>query len=186
MYPHRESRRFAILPLLAKPQHAILISVYLLSATTAREARASAANWRDKRGASTMGRRIGRGLLWSLALVSSGCSQDADRLARIFHKTAVKFDGVTGRLRDKLHNGWGVVRGSVSEASLDSRVALRLHWDSDMVGADVQVRLAEPGVVELTGIVSDLAQRRRAVELANTTTGVEKVLDRLRISKDEE
>jgi len=31
-----------------------------------------------------------------------------------------------------------------------------------------------------------LAQRRRAVELANTTTGVEKVLDRLRISKDEE
>jgi osmotically-inducible protein OsmY len=124
------------------------------------------------------------GLILSLALTSCGCSQDADLLARVFHKTAAKFDGVTGRLRDKLHNGWGVVRGSLSEASLDSRVALRLRWDSDMTGADVQVRLAGPGVVELNGTVADLTQRRRAVELANTTVGVENVLDRLRVEAD--
>ncbi|HEY7330488.1 MAG TPA: BON domain-containing protein [Gemmataceae bacterium] len=128
-----------------------------------------------------MGSHIRQGMLLSLALASCGCSQDADRLARIFHKTSAKFDGVTAGLRDKLHNGWGAVRSSVSEASLDSRVALRLRWDSDMAGADVQVRLTGSGAVELTGTVADLAQRRRAVELANTTAGVESVLDRLRV-----
>lgn len=127
-----------------------------------------------------MGERLGKGFLLGLALASGGCSRDADRLARVFHKTSAKFDSVTEGLRDKLHNGWGAVRGSVSETSLDSRVALRLRWDRDMAGADVQVRLARPGVVELTGIIADLVQRRRAIELAETTVGVESVLDHLR------
>jgi len=131
-----------------------------------------------------MGGRIGRGLLLSLALTSCGCNQDADRLARVCQKTFAKFDGVTDGLRDKLHNGWGAVRSSVSETSLDSRVLLRLRWDSDMAGADVQVRLNGSGVVELTGVVADLTQRRRAVELAGTTTGVERVHDRLRVEAD--
>ncbi len=132
-----------------------------------------------------MSRYIRRGLVLSLALASCGCNQDADRLARIFHKTSAKFDSVTEGLRDKLHNGWGAVRGSVSEASLDSRVSLRLRWDTDMAAADVQVRLAGPGTVELTGVVGDLAQRRRAVELAHTTAGVESVLDRLHVEADD-
>ena len=113
-----------------------------------------------------------------------GCSQDADRLARVFHTTSAKFDGVTGRLRDRLHNGWGAVRGSVSETSLDSRVALRLRWDTDMAGSDVQVRLVAAGAIELTGAVADLTQRRRAVELAQTTAGVESVIDRLTVDAD--
>lgn len=131
-----------------------------------------------------MSRRIRQGLLLSLALTSCGCNQDADRLARVFHKTSAKFDGVTEGLRDKLHNGWGAVRGSMSDTSLDSRVSLRLRWDTDMTGADVQVRLAGPGSVELTGIVADLTQRRRAIELAHTTAGVESVLDRLRVEAE--
>jgi|SRR5579884_700289 len=131
-----------------------------------------------------MGRRIRQGFVLSVTLLSCGCNEDADRLARVFHKISTKFDGVTEGLRDKLHNGWGAVRGSVSETSLDSRVALRLRWDSDMTGADVQVRLTASGVVELTGSVADLTQRRRAVELAGTTVGVEGVLDRLRVEAD--
>ena len=131
-----------------------------------------------------MGSCIRQGLVLSLALTSCGCGQDADRLVRIVHKTSAKFGSVTERLRDKLQHGWGAVRGSVSEASLDSRVALRLRWDSDMAGAEVQVRLVRPGVVELTGAVADLTQRRRAVELANTTVGVEEVRDRLRVEAD--
>jgi osmotically-inducible protein OsmY len=124
---------------------------------------------------------IRRGLFLMLALTMCGCSKDADRLARVVGKTAAKFDGVTEGLRDKLNNGWGAVRGSVSEASLDSRVALRLRWDTDMAGADVAVHLVGPGAVELTGGVADLTQRRRAVELAHTTAGVESVIDRLRV-----
>lgn len=131
-----------------------------------------------------MGKRVRQGLVLALALTSCGCSKDADRLARVFRKTSAKFDGVTEGLRDKLHNGWGAVRSTISEASLDSRVALRLRWDSDMAGAEVQVRLTGPNAVELKGAVADLAQRRRAVELAQTTTGVENVVDNLRIEAD--
>jgi osmotically-inducible protein OsmY len=132
-----------------------------------------------------MDRRLRTGLLLGLALTGCGCNQDADRLARVFQKTSAKFNGVTGGLRDKLQDGWGAMRGSVSETSLDNRVAVRLRWDSDMAGAEVQVHLAGPGVVELTGVVADLSQRRRAVELAETTAGVESVLDHLR-EKDAE
>lgn len=131
-----------------------------------------------------MGKRIRQGLILALALTSCGCSKDADRLAGVFRKTSAKFDGVTEGLRDKLHNGWGAVRSSLSEASLDSRVSLRLRWDSEMTGAEVQVSLTGPNAVELKGDVADLAQRRRAVELAQTTTGVENVVDNLRIETD--
>lgn len=131
-----------------------------------------------------MYKRRRQGLVLILALASGGCNRDADQLARVFHKVAAKFDGVTEGLRDKLNNGWGAVRGSVGEAGLDSRVSLRLRWDADLAGADVQVRLAGPGAVELTGVVADLTQRRRAVELAQTTVGVENVLDQLHIEAE--
>jgi osmotically-inducible protein OsmY len=113
-----------------------------------------------------------------------GCSEDADRLTRVFQKTSAKFDGVTESLRDKLQTGWGAVQGSVSETSLDRRVALRLRWDTDMGSADVHVSLVGSGAVELTGTVADLMQRRRAVELAHTTAGVESVIDRLTVEGD--
>jgi osmotically-inducible protein OsmY len=125
-----------------------------------------------------------RWLALGLALTSVGCSQDADRLARVCQKTAAKFDGMTEGMRGKLQTGWGAMRGSVSETSLDSRVALRLSWDVDMAGADVQVRLAAPATVELTGTVADLPQRRHAVQIARTTAGVENVIDRLTVEAD--
>lgn len=131
-----------------------------------------------------MSKPIRRGLVLVLAWMSCGCSQDADRLARIVHKTSAKFDGLTEGLRDRLQNGWGAVRGSMSETGLDGRVALRLRWDTDMAGADVQVRRVGPAVVELTGTVADLTQRRRAVDLAHTTAGVESVIDRLTVEAD--
>lgn len=125
-----------------------------------------------------------RWLALGLVLASVGCSQDADRLGRICQKTASRFDGMTEGMRGKLQTGWGAMRGSVSEASLDSRVTLRLSWDIDMAGADVQVRLAGPATVELTGTVADLPQHRHAVQIARTTTGVENVIDRLTVEAE--
>ena len=130
----------------------------------------------------------GRGKMgWALALAVgiSGCSQDADGLARLCQKTAAKFDGVTENLRGKLQDGWGAVRGSLPESGLDSRVALRLHWDQDLEGANITVAPAGTGVVRLTGVVTNLTQRRRAVALAQSTAGVEKVLDELRAGDEE-
>jgi osmotically-inducible protein OsmY len=124
-------------------------------------------------------------LALGLAVGLCGCSQDADGLARVCQKTAAKFDGVTENLRGKLQDGWGAVRGSLHESGLDSRVALRLHWDQDLEGANISVALAGAGVVCLTGDVTTLAQRRRAVALAQSTAGVEKVLDELHVGEEE-
>jgi len=99
--------------------------------------------------------RFGRlGLMLALGLATCGCSQDADRMARVCQKTAAKFDGVTENMRGKLQNGWGAVRGSVSETSLDSRVALRLRWDADMTGGDVQERSAEWAGHDLAAVIA--------------------------------
>jgi osmotically-inducible protein OsmY len=125
-----------------------------------------------------------RGLLLAGLMMMCGCGDDVDRLGRVFHKTAAKFEGSTESMRAKLQNGEHAMRGIVGETSLDSRVTLRMRWDADLTDADVQARLVEPGVVELTGTVADLTQQRRAVELAQSTVGVEKVLDRLNLAAD--
>ena len=132
-----------------------------------------------------MGGRGRMGLVLGLVVGTWGCSQDADGLARLCQKTAAKFDGVTENLRGKLQDGWGAVRGSLPESGLDSRVALRLHWDQDLEGANITVAPAGAGVVRLSGDVLNLAQRRRAVALAQSTAGVEKVLDELRAGDEE-
>jgi osmotically-inducible protein OsmY len=131
-----------------------------------------------------MGRRGKLGLALVLTLTACGCSEDADRLGRVCHKVAARFDGVTESMRGKLQSGAGAVGGSVIEPGPESRVALRLRWDRDMTGADVQVNSAGPGIVELHGTVADLRQRRRAIELASTTVGVENVLDKLTAETD--
>jgi osmotically-inducible protein OsmY len=119
-----------------------------------------------------------------VALLAAGCGrEDADRLARVGHKTAEKFEEVTAGARAKLVNGWNAVRGSLSEATTDGRVALRLGWDKSLGGADVRVSSPSPGVVRLQGAVADVEQRRRAVNLAETTQGVEKVVDELTVAR---
>lgn len=130
-----------------------------------------------------MGGRGRLGLMLALGLGTCGCNQDADRLTRVCEKVAAKFEGVTEGMRDKVQHGWGAVRGSLDEASFDERVALRLHWDHDLEGAAIVVTLDGPGVVRLSGEVIDLTQRRRAVGLAQTTRGVEQVLDELRVAE---
>ncbi len=64
------------------------------------------------------------------------------------------------------------------ETSLDARVSIRLRWDKNL--ADMPIQVSSKGaVVELKGAVRDLDQRRRAVEIAESTAGVEKVVDAL-------
>jgi hypothetical protein len=62
---------------------------------------------------------------------------------------------------------------------LDARVRWRIRWDKALAGADIQVDSPTGGVVQLRGVVNDLTRQRRAVELAETTEGVDKVVSEL-------
>jgi osmotically-inducible protein OsmY len=121
-------------------------------------------------------------VLLGLAFVVGCAKSDADRLSRIAHKSGEKLDRITGGARGKLVSGWQAARGSLGEATLDSRVATRLKWDKLLADADIQVKATAPGVVELTGTVADQDKRRRAVQLANSTDGVTSVTDSLQIA----
>lgn len=129
--------------------------------------------------------RRSRWLCLALACAAAGCGKDADCLARVGKKSAERLDAVTGGARTRLSDGWQAVRGSVGEATLDSRVAVRLRWDKDLAGAELQVHSPAPGVVRLQGTVADLRQRQRAVALAQSTEGVAAVTDELKVLADE-
>jgi hypothetical protein len=130
-----------------------------------------------------------------------GCSgDDTDRLARIGRKTLARCDAATASLRGKVSAGAEAVRASMPEAtrapvpdipppstppasvtatSLDARVLWRIRWDKSLAGADIQVDSPSSGVVQIHGIVNDLTRQRRAIELAESTEGVERVVNEL-------
>jgi hypothetical protein len=118
-----------------------------------------------------------------LVILTIGCREgDSDRLARIGHKVADRAEVVAGDPNGKLAQRWQAVRGAYGEAGLDARVAVRLRWDKELAESQIEVS-ATGSTVELRGTVGDLNQRRRAVMLAETTAGVEKVTDALQVAE---
>jgi hypothetical protein len=122
-----------------------------------------------------------RGVFALALLAAAGCGKDdADGLARVGGKVATRFDALTGGARGKLGDSWDAARGCWAASALDSRVATRLRWDKAVADAAVQVSPAGAGSVRLNG-TADRAQHDRAVELARSTVGVEKVIDEIEV-----
>lgn len=116
------------------------------------------------------------------SLPGVGCnSKDADHLAQIGRRTMGRAAAVTGKKSDAASSPLQALRVGWEQLTVDARVSARLQWDKTLADAAIQVR-ASSGVVELRGTVRDINQRRRAVELAETTAGVEKVVDRLEVA----
>ena len=119
-----------------------------------------------------------------LSLPFAGCNrQDADRLAKLGTKLEKKAETLGGKSNGGLIRGWQTVPLHLGDVAVDARVLARLNWDKSLADTAIQVQLAD-GVVELHGQVRDAQQKHRAVELAESTLGVEKVTDRLEIGPD--
>jgi osmotically-inducible protein OsmY len=54
-----------------------------------------------------------------------------------------------------------------------------LHGDEATSDLDIEVQVGEPGLVELTGVVSDAVVRRVAADVARAVPGVEVVVNRI-------
>jgi osmotically-inducible protein OsmY len=115
--------------------------------------------------------------LWAaLVALACGCAnQDMDCLERLCGKAAGRVEAAVGGPNGRFADGWHAVNGALSDAALDSRVALRLRWDRTLADADVTVELTGPGAVRLTGTVDDDSRRLRAGKIAEDTQGVEQV-----------
>jgi hypothetical protein len=147
--------------------------------------------------------RISVVLLIALVWICGCAKDDTDRLARIGRKTLDRCDTMTASLRGKVAASVDTVRTSLPEPSapapkpstpvpipvtpaasvnttpIDARVRWRIRWDKSLAGADIQVDSPSSGVVQLRGVVNDLTRQRRAVELAETTEGVDRVVSEL-------
>ncbi len=126
-----------------------------------------------------------RGLpLLGLVLCLCGCSnQDAGQLARICKKSVSKCEAAVGGSHGRVLTGYQAVRGSLCDATLDSRVATRLLWEKTLEDSDIEVQVVTPGTVKLTGQVRDFPQRQRAQEVAQSTVGVREVVNELVVAQ---
>jgi osmotically-inducible protein OsmY len=119
-----------------------------------------------------------RGLLLTPLLLAGCQNQDAEQLARLGAKLSEKTEALLIGSSGPLTQTWPSLPVQFGDLSLDARVASRLRWDKRLADLNLRVK-ADGNTVELHGQVKELEQRRRAVELAETTAGVEKVADKL-------
>lgn len=136
-----------------------------------------------------MKKEFRRRLIWGFCgamLFIVGCdSQDSERLSAAARAAVAKVEGLTGGPQGKFLSTWQSLQGGMNDDSLGMRVSSRLHWDKNLAETVIEVH-SNGTEVELKGTVRDLAQRRRAVELAESTTGTEKVIDLLEVPEKEQ
>ena len=85
-------------------------------------------------------------------------------------------------LGQKIRKTWAEVRQSVDELTVQGRVYGRLHWDKALEKAPIEISVKDENIVTLSGTVADESAHTTAVQLAQSTIGVGKVVDNLTVS----
>ena len=85
-------------------------------------------------------------------------------------------------LGQKLRKTWADVRQSIDELTVQGRVYGRLRWDKALEKAPIEISVKDESTVVLSGTVADESAHMTAVQLAQSTIGVGKVVDNLTVS----
>jgi hyperosmotically inducible protein len=85
-------------------------------------------------------------------------------------------------LGQKLRKTWADVRQSIDELTVQGRVYGRLRWDKALEKAPIEISVQNESTVVLSGSVADESAHTTAVQLAQGTIGVGKVVDNLTVS----
>jgi hypothetical protein len=120
-----------------------------------------------------------RSLLLCLLLIGGCQSRDVDILAQIGRRAGQKLEEGFGLSPETLACR---MRGPLEEGGLESRVRVRLQYDKHLHGAGVDIGVPSDGVVRLRATVPDAATRGRILELTRATTGVEQVIDEMKVA----
>jgi hypothetical protein len=120
-----------------------------------------------------------------LLLASTGCNaEDAARLGQIGRLIAARAESLSGGPNGKLSTGWQVAKSVPDEPSPVERVKARLRWDKALANIPIDVQ-GDGSTVRLNGKIGDQKLKSLAVELTQSTAGVDKVLDSLQVSSSE-
>jgi hypothetical protein len=108
----------------------------------------------------------------------AGCNrQDTEALARVGHKIAGHARTTADDMGSKLDLRW---KGMRQEPSLQEKIQDRLRWENTLTDVTLEVHVKEKEV-EVKGSVKTPLQRQRAIELAETVAGVDKVTDAIQV-----
>jgi osmotically-inducible protein OsmY len=86
------------------------------------------------------------------------------------------------RAEKKLRETWGDIQKATHRMTVQGRVYARLYWDKSLAEAPFQVETKDGGVVVLKGSVPSAEAKHRAVELAQSTVGVNDTVDELGVA----
>jgi hypothetical protein len=121
-------------------------------------------------------------ILLALLALPAGCNrQDAECLSRVGRKVAAHTRNSTGDVGAKFDLSWA---GGKREPSLQEKIHERLRWENTLTDVALEVHVKDKEV-ELKGIVKTPQQRQRAIELAETLVGVDKVHDAMTLREPE-
>src|SRR5436190_11241296 len=110
----------------------------------------------------------------ALLISLSGCNRhDTDALARIGQRIAVHTRRNADEMSAKLELPW---KDANKEPTLRAKIESRLRWDSALTECKFEIQTKEKEV-ELKGSVKTDEQRQRAIDLAQTVVGVDKVIE---------
>ena len=125
------------------------------------------------------------GLRWLLlgAIAACGCEQrDQECLTRVARKLLEKSLDLSVATRQRLVREFPALSAAWEGPSVEARVESRLRADKRLAGTAIVVKAAQ-AEIELTGKVSTPEQKKTAIELAESTVGVDKVTDTLAVEE---
>jgi len=83
------------------------------------------------------------------------------------------------RFTEDLREGWDSLRKRIDQMGVQGRVYGRLRWDKHLDSTQLDIDVQQDNTVILRGQVASPAAKKKAVELANDTVGVTRVVDEL-------
>ncbi len=133
-----------------------------------------------------MKKRSFSGLLGITLLILSGCNQkDKEKLGNIGRMVGSKMETAILDIKEELLKKRGKSSQPTKNVNFNSetaqKVSERLNNDSELKDSKIEVSEVNQTIV-LKGRVGDLQQKRRAVNIAETTVGVKSVQDLLRLN----
>lgn len=99
-------------------------------------------------------------------------------------RIGARIDRGVSELGDDLRQGWESLQKTVDNLSVQGRVYSRLHWDKQLVDAQIEVGVAEGGVVSIRGVVSNPEAKAKATKLVQDTVGAERVINQLTVANE--
>jgi osmotically-inducible protein OsmY len=93
-----------------------------------------------------------------------------------------KLDRGLKRAESKLRETWADVQRATHRMTVQGRVYARLYWDKQLTDAPFQVESKDGGVIVLKGSVPTSEAKRHAVELSQSTLGVNETVDELGVA----